>query len=103
MGSKLRATEPDGFNAKPRASEDDVEGHGFKMRATEPDGFNAKPRASEPEGFNAKPRASEDDVEGHMMSNPLLGRELARARESEIQRNLKAHTSRDEATRPHKK
>ena len=49
--SKIRAFDPDGL--KPRAIEDDVEGHSAGL----------KPRALEPEGL--KPRATEDDVEGH--------------------------------------
>ncbi len=36
------------------------------------------------------------------LANPSLNQEMARAREREIQRNLKAHATKDEA-RPHKK
>jgi hypothetical protein len=71
--SKSRAIEPD----------DDVEGHGSpKTRVTGED---------------------EADTEGHMFSNPVLGRELARERERDIQRNLQAHAAKAEASRPHKK
>ena len=45
----------------------------------------------------------DDDAEGHMMGNPLLNQQLARAREQDIQRNLRAHEARSEASRPHKK
>ena len=63
-----------------RYSEDDTEGHGGRAKAVE-----------------------DDDTEGHMYSNPLLNRELAREREREIQRNLQAHATKADASRPHKK
>ena len=68
----------------PRAvDDDDVQGHG---------------------GGHKAPRATEDeDVEGHTMGNPLLGQQLARAREQDIQRSLRAQEARSEASRPHKK
>jgi len=84
-----KAIEPEG-HSRPKLTEDDVKGH--SLRATEPDGFTAK-----------LVRADEDDTEGHSMANTLIGREISRAREIEIQRNLKAHSARDEASRPHKK
>jgi hypothetical protein len=47
---------------------------------------------------------SDKDVEGHsMMPNPLLGEQLARIRERDIQRNIKQHNLEQEARRPHKK
>ena len=63
---------PDGVK-KVRATEDDVEGHGQKFRG--PDGVK-------------KVRATEDDVEGHMIGamNPVMARELARAKERDVQR-----------------
>ncbi|HSW42115.1 MAG TPA: hypothetical protein VLM76_06370, partial [Patescibacteria group bacterium] len=50
-----------------------VEGHSAKRRA--PDGL-------------VKRKATEDDVEGHMIGtmNPILARDLARAKERDIQR-----------------
>jgi hypothetical protein len=50
-----------------------VEGHGLKHKA--PDGIT-------------KSKATEDDVEGHMIGtmNPVLARDLARAKEHDIQR-----------------
>ncbi len=69
-----------------------------KSRATEPD--------DDVEGHGSpKTRVTDDeaDTEGHMFSDPTLGRELARAREREIQRNLQAHAAKAEASRPHKK
>ena len=66
---------------KPRAiDDDDVQGHG-----------HGTPKAVEGE-----------DVEGHMMGNPLLNQQLARAREQDIQRQMRAQEARDQA-RPHKK
>jgi hypothetical protein len=38
-----------------------------------------------------------------MMGNPLLNQQLARAREQDIQRNMRAQEARSEASRPHKK
>ncbi len=72
---------------------------------------SSKSRAIEPTTTSratAAPRrrvtgGDEADTEGHMFSNPLLGRELAREREREIQRNLQAHAAKAEASRPHKK
>ncbi len=43
------------------------------------------------------------DVEGHSMFNPMVGRELARAREADIQRTLRARQVENEAKRPYKK
>ena len=50
--------------------------------------MTSKDKAVDPEGA-ASPE-DEDDTEGHSMGNPYLARELGRAREQEIQRNLKA-------------
>jgi hypothetical protein len=83
MPSKRKAVEPEGHRGPlARATgDDDVEGHrGPLARAT-----------------------GDDDTEGHMMGNPLLNQQLARAREQDIQRNLRAHQTRSEASRPHKK
>jgi hypothetical protein len=92
MQHKAKAVDPEGFD-KRKADEDDVEGHsGHKAR-----------RAIDPEGFGKKKVDEDDDTAGHSMANLLMGRELARAREQEIQRNLKAHAARDDASRPHKK
>jgi hypothetical protein len=70
MTSKYQA--PDGVN-KRMAVEDDVEGHAAKKQA--PDGVN-------------KRMAVEDDVEGHTIGtmNPVMARELARAKERDVQR-----------------
>ena len=70
MTSKYKA--PDGV-IKSKAVEDDVEGHVIKAKA--PDGV-------------IKSKAVEDDVEGHMIGtmNPVLARDLARAKEHDVQR-----------------
>ncbi len=55
----------------------------------------------------AIPTAEDQDVEGHyLMPDPGLSREMARAREAEIERRLKAHEIQAEAKRqsdPHEK
>ncbi len=131
MPKQLKAAEPEDFSKKSRADgdEDDVEGHSSaakKPRATEDDveghssaakkpraagdeedteGHSSKLKAAEPEDFSKKSRADgdEDDTEGHMfLASPSLNQEMARARERDIQRNLKAHATKDEA-RVHKK
>jgi hypothetical protein len=96
--------EPDGFSkakatgegfSKSRAAEDDVEGHSIHRGATE--GF-AKAKATV-EGFSkSRAAGADDDVEGHSMSiNPLLGRELAHARERDVQANIKRHNFENDA------
>jgi hypothetical protein len=91
---------PDGINRKASAVEDDVEGHGLNKKSA-PDGINRKASAVEddveghglnkksaPDGINRKASAVEDDVEGHMIGsmNPVMARELARAKERDVQR-----------------
>jgi hypothetical protein len=55
----------------------------------------------------ATPAADDQDVEGHyLMPDPGLSREMARAREADIERRLKAHEAQVEAKRqsePHEK
>jgi hypothetical protein len=123
MPKQLKASEPEGVSKQARATgdENDVEGHGGKARAAEPEGVSkqaratgdendveghgGKARAAEPEGVSKQARATgdEDDVEGHMfLASPSLNQEMARARERDIQRNLKTHATKDEA-RVHKK
>ena len=59
---------------------------------------------TKPEGLNkAKGTEAEDDVEGHsMLQNMGISRELAHARERDIQQHLKRHDLEAEA-RAHKK
>jgi hypothetical protein len=82
--SKAKTT-PEGFS-KRQATEDDVEGHGF-ARVTGPDDFS---KAKTTEGFS-KRQATEDDVEGHSILDPFAARELARARERDVQQHAKRH------------
>jgi hypothetical protein len=101
-GRVPKATEDDDVEGhgtrNPRAIDDDVEGHGGRVpKATDDD----------VEGHGGRvPKATDDDVEGHMMGNPQISRQLAQAREQDIQRSLqnsmRAHEAR-EASRPHKK
>jgi hypothetical protein len=89
MTNRTRAVDPEGFGTR-KLDEDDVEGHAVR-------------RAIEPEGFGTRKLDEDDDTEGHSMTSQVIGREVARARELEIQRNLKAHAAREDASRPHKK
>jgi hypothetical protein len=95
MKKTMKAIEPEGFRTTARnAGEDDVEGHRHNVgRALDPEGLTTTARNAD----------EDEDTEGHSMANALIGREISRAREIEIQRNLRAHAARDEARRPHKK
>ena len=65
------------------AVDDDVEGHVFKKSA--PEGVNKRADA---DGLIKRSATDDEDVEGHMIGtmNPLLARELARAKERDVQR-----------------
>ena len=83
-----------------KATDDDTEGHAQRrpQRATGEDDTegHAQRRPQRATG--------EDDTEGQsMLSNPLLNRQLASAREQEIQRNLRERQKADEARRPYNK
>ena len=114
MTSKKKAIEGDDFNRR-KATEDDVEGHSFAKRAavegegllkrmaTEDDveGHALKSRSAvEPDG-HGKHRVTEDDVEGHNIGvmNPILARELSRARERDVQREASRNSLIGEAKR----
>ena len=88
MTSKQKALEPDGHLSK-KAVEDDVEGHGLSSR-----------KAVEDAGFTSR-KAVEDDVEGHNIGvvNPILARELSRARERDVQREASRNSLIGEAKR----
>lgn len=62
---------------------------------------------SKPQNMPTNPPGDEsenEDVEGHsMLHDPSLGRQLARAREQDIQRHLKRHEFETEAKRPFKR
>ena len=84
MTSKSKAIEGNveghGATAHPKATDDDAEGHGA----------TAHPKATE-----------DDDVEGHSIGvmNPMLARELSRARERDIQREASRNSLIGEAKR----
>jgi hypothetical protein len=88
MSSTRKAIEGDDFATR-KATEDDVEGHGFSTRkAVEGDDFATR-------------KATEDDVEGHNIGvmNPMLARDLARARERDVQREASRNSLIGEAKR----
>ena len=89
--SKAKAT-GEGFS-KSRAADDDVEGHSIHRPAT--DGVSKR---RDSEGFSKSRAAGDGDVEGHSMSiNPLVARELAHARERDVQANVKRHNFENDA------
>ena len=78
----------EGFMARKAADDDDVEGH----RHILPRDGAIRPKAVEPEGHIARKATEDDDVEGHsMLLNPLVARELAQARERDVQKGVKRH------------
>jgi hypothetical protein len=90
--SKAKATDV-GFSKSREVGDDDVEGHRF-IHAR--DDFS-KAKATV-DGFSKSREAGDDDVEGHSMSiNPLVARELARARERDVQANVKRHNFENDA------
>jgi hypothetical protein len=57
-----------------------------------------------PNGLSSRISGDEDDVEGHsFMMDPSTARQLQRAREIELQQQLKRHAFEEEARRPHNK
>ena len=88
MANKAKAIEGDDV-IKSRASDDDVEGHVFKAKGVAGDDV-IKSRASD-----------DDDVEGHNIGvmNPMLARDLARARERDVQREASRNSLIGEAKR----
>jgi hypothetical protein len=80
MANKTKPIEPDGHGRTVgKATEDDVEGHGGRTVG----------------------KATEDDVEGHSIGvmNPMLARDLARARDRDIQREASRNSLINEAKR----
>ncbi len=88
----VNAVEADGHIER-RATEDDVEGHRFSVNAVEADGHIER-RATE-----------DDDVEGHNIGamNPIMARELARARERDVQREVSRNSLIADAKRAQRK
>jgi hypothetical protein len=87
MATSKRDVQPDGFSSK---------------RDGSPDGFASK-RDAGPDGFAKRGITGEDDVEGHSMINPTLGRDLAKARNEDIERNVRNRQHEAEAKRPFRK
>ena len=113
MSSKRKAIEGDDFTSR-KATEDDVEGHSMVARVVAADGLTSRKateddvaghslssrKAVEDEGFTSR-KATEDDVEGHNIGvmNPILARELSRARERDVQREASRNSLIGEAKR----
>jgi len=87
MTSKSRAIDGDELSTQ-KAVEDDVEGHGLARKAVEGDQRSTQ-------------KAGQDDVEGHSIGvmNPILARELSKARERDIQREASRNSLIGEAKR----
>ena len=96
--------EPDGVRSADIRSrdDDDVEGHSMH-HGGEADGAKSSLTKSSLTRSSARGR-DEDDVEGHsMLINPGVSRDLAKARDADIQRSVRAHNQQSEAKRPFKK
>ena len=91
---------PDEFtmkNAKARVTgEDDVEGHGMKAKFGPGEGFS-KAKGIGGEGFNKAKATGEDDVEGHWMPDAGSSMRLAKARNSDVEREARQHQLANEA------
>lgn len=74
---------------RPKATEDDVEGHSVRPKVTDE---LVRTKVSD-DLMRTKDAGDEDDVEGHSMMplGPLVARELTRARERDIQKDVKRH------------
>ena len=81
------------LTSKTRATgEDDVEGHGLRARMGPGEGLTSKTRITPGEGMTSKPRVTgEDDVEGHWMPDSGSSMRLAKARNSDIERDARQH------------
>jgi hypothetical protein len=87
-GFSKAKVEGEGFARAKATGDDDVAGHGFQRVSPDPDGFSKA--KVDGEGF-ARAKATEDDVEGHSILDPFAARELARARERDVQQHAKRH------------
>jgi hypothetical protein len=115
MVTKKKAIEGDDFVLKRVTEGDDVEGHGSQVRAVEGEGLTTrkvteddveghnfvKRSAAEGEGITTRKVTEDDDVEGHNIGvmNPILARELSRARERDVQREASRNSLIGEAKR----
>ena len=88
---------PQGMLARRKATEDtDTEGHSISRAR---DGVTARRKVVEGDGMIARRKVTEDtDTEGHgMLLNPMIAHELAKARERDVQKDLKDHRFEREA------
>ena len=87
---------------KNKATDDDVEGHSLSQKATDDDveGHSLSQKAVGADEISRQ-KVVEDDVEGHSIGvmNPILARELSRARERDIQREASRNSLIGEAKR----
>jgi hypothetical protein len=118
MPNTRKAIEGDGHTARRRATEDDVEGHRLNAKAVEGEGINRRQateddveghrlnaKAVEGEGINRRQATEDDDVEGHNIGalNPIMARDLARAHERDIQREVSRNSLIADAKRAQRK
>jgi hypothetical protein len=97
--------EPDGVRSADIRSRDesDVEGHAMH-RGSEADEAKSALSRSSVTRSSARSRDEGEDVEGHsMLINPGVSRDLAKAREADVQRSVRSHNQETEAKRPFKK
>jgi hypothetical protein len=112
-----KAVEGEGINRR-QATEDDVEGHRLNAKAVEGEGINRRQateddveghrlnaKAVEGEGINRRQATEDDDVEGHNIGalNPIMARDLARAHERDIQREVSRNSLIADAKRAQRK
>jgi rRNA maturation endonuclease Nob1 len=87
--AKAKATE--GYTSRRKATEEgDTEGHLF---STHRDVVSMKRKVAEPDGAMTRRKVTEDaDTEGHsLLLHPTIAHELAKARERDVQKDLKQH------------
>jgi hypothetical protein len=90
-------------SARGRDEGEDVEGHAMH-RGGEADGAKSSLTRSSLTRSSADGGDEGEDVEGHsMLINPGVSRDLAKARDADIQRSVRAHNQASEAKRPFKK
>ena len=76
--------------------EDDVEGHGMKAKFGPGEGFS-KAKGIGGEDFSKAKATGEDDVEGHWMPDAGSSMRLAKARNSDVEREARQHQLANEA------
>jgi hypothetical protein len=77
--------------------DDDVEGHSIRRSYTPGEGIHKAPKATG-EGIHQSPKATgEEDTEGHWMPDAGSSMRLAKARNSDIEREARQHQLANEA------